>query len=214
MKSIIFDAIRIIVIGVLAGCAAALIVYLTGGTVSAQEQEINEMVLEVQSEPSSSTDNTPTILFENIQITDPLPDYVYSMTRKDYIKWAKAQNACAYHEAELIADKFKQRNPYRETYVQRNYGESESVGVMDTGYVDYNAWVERTYYSGASTFTVYKQNAWGGGPVVIINPYAKRPPKVMEYWHDPGKSSMTRYVADPDGVVKNKAEAEEFLEKY
>ena len=207
----IHECLKHIALGIIIGLIAVLTVSLVNG----QEQAIEEMVLELQDGPQplaiQQQPDKPAILFENIQITDPLPDYVYAMPREEYIKWAKAQNACAYYEAELIAEKFKKRNPYRETYVRQDVGVSDSVGVMDTGYVDYNAWVQRTYYAGASTFTVYKQNAWGGGPVVILNPYAKRPPKVMEGCN-PGDKVI--YVADPDNALPDFDAKKEFLKKY
>ena len=208
----IHECLKHIALGIIIGLIALLTVSLVNG----QEQAIEEMVLELKGEPSMAIQqqpDKPAILFENLQITDPLPDHVYAMPREEYIKWAKAQNACAYYEAELIAEKFKQRNPYRETYVRQDAGVSDSVGVMDTGYVDYNAWVERTYYSGASTFTVYKQNAWGGGPVVILNPYAKRPPKVLK-GGNPETGDMFIYVADPDNALPDFDAKKEFLKEY
>lgn len=150
-----------------------------------------------------------TIPFENLNIFEPFPDYVYAMPRPLFVKWAKMQNDGAYAQAQMLSDTFKMRNPYRETYVQSNaykarvqQSQSEQVsegGASMTG-------DQQTDFDGRNVQSVFRQESYGGGPVVIINPYCDRPAKVMF------KDDGTVYVADPDKTLKP-GQAEKLIEK-
>jgi len=150
-----------------------------------------------------------TIPFENLHIFEPFPDYVYAMPRVLFEKWAKMQNEGAYAQAQRLADTYRMRNPYRETYVQTSAYKalvqqkqaeqvSEDSAAMEG--------TQKTDFEGKNMQSVYVQEGFGGGPVVVINPYCDRPAKVMF------KDDGTAYVADPDKTLKP-GEAEKLIEK-
>ena len=150
-----------------------------------------------------------TVPFENLHIFQAFPDYVYAMPRPFFEKWVVMQNEGAYEQANRLSDAFKQRNPYRETYVQTNAYKalvqqsqhetvSENSAAMTAN--------QETDYSGKNTQSYYRQESYGGGPVVVINPYCDRPAKVII------KSDGTVYVADPDKTLKP-GQAEKLIEK-
>jgi hypothetical protein len=152
---------------------------------------------------------TVQVPFENLNIFEPFPDYVYAMPRPFFEKWAKMQNDGAYAQAERLSDIFKQRNPYRETYVQTNaykaqvqQHQAETVSENSASMTG----TQKTDYDGKNVQSYYRQESYGGGPVVIINPYCDRPAKVII------KDDGTVYVADPDKTLKP-GQAEKLIEK-
>jgi hypothetical protein len=157
----------------------------------------------------AETDNLDdVIVFSDMTAYDPLPTYVYAMPRGEYQRWAKAQNDMGYFDAANRAKAYRDRNPPPSTYVASSGVVIDTVGVMDTSDLTYRAWLDRTYYAGSQAFRVYTPTDWAGGPVVIINPFCKRPPKVM-------RVGDRFVVCDPDGVLKDRPElAEELLKEY
>jgi hypothetical protein len=150
------------------------------------------------------------IPFENMHIKSEFPDYVYAMPHKLYEKWVVMQNAGAAQKCQEMADVFRQRNPYNETYVQTSKYKalvqqqqaetvSENSAAMTAS--------QNTDYDGKTMQQVYRQEGYGGGPLLVLNPYCDRPPKVMF------KKDGTVYVADPDKVFKTQEEAEKLIEK-
>lgn len=146
--------------------------------------------------------------FEEILPFDELPDSCYAMPRKVYMKWAKLQNKGAYRQAQRMADAFSARNPYVDTYVQTS---DYSAGIDQEQHekvtpktADFSG-TQKTNYSGRNAQYTFRRDRWAGGPVNLLNPYSKRPPKVMF-----GKTGM--YLADPDGVVKTPEQARKILE--
>jgi len=133
--------------------------------------------------------------FENLNVYDELPDYVYSMPRKTYEAWAKLQNAGAYRQAERLADAHRERNPARETFIQTydyralvNQSQRESVSSCNAGFNG----AQDTFYSGRNVQMSYQLEPWGGGPVHILNPYCNRPAKVIT------DAEGVKHLVDPD----------------
>lgn len=150
------------------------------------------------------------IPFENMHIYSEFPDYVYAMPHKLYEKWVVMQNEGAAQKCQELADVYRQRNPYNETYVQSskykaNVSQKQSESVSET-----SAAMEASQsvdYDGKTMQQVYRQEGYGGGPLLVLNPFCDRPPKVMF------KDDGTVYVADPDKVFKTREEAEKLIEK-
>jgi hypothetical protein len=112
--------------------------------------------------------------FEEIGLFDPIPKWVLDMGPEFRIKWAKAHNETAVLKAQQRADAYRARNPVRETYVQnQEYNSSSSLDQnANNGY--YNSQINaetQTTYRGRSSQTTYREDQWGGGVVVILNPY-------------------------------------------
>lgn len=147
--------------------------------------------------------------FENLGPYDELPDYVYSMPRAVYQKWVKMQNAGAYRQAQRMADDFAARHPLIDTYVQ----DSDYVTTVDQEQheeVDHNSadfsGRQSTRYAGQNKQRTYRDQRWGGGPVLLLNPYTPRPPKVIF------KDGLA-FVADPDEQIETEEEAMKLLEE-
>lgn len=120
--------------------------------------------------------------FEDLGPFEELPDYVYSFSYDVYIRWAKAQNEKAVIKAAEISDEFVSRNPLTATYLQTNsydshvnQTQSESVSPTTANF----SGQQNIDYNGSTLYTTYFSDKWGGGPVNIINPFCKRPPKVI-----------------------------------
>jgi len=150
---------------------------------------------------------------EELRLLDPLPDHVYSMPRAKYIEWGKLHNDGAYLAAAEAAKAFRDKIPYNPTYVSTTTGSVDTAVITDRdnhynvcGTMSMRDYLARTYYASSTTFRSFEdRNSWGGGPVIVINPFAKRPAKVMEY-------NGRRYLADPDDTIKDKEAAKKFLE--
>jgi uncharacterized Zn finger protein (UPF0148 family) len=150
------------------------------------------------------------IPFENMHIKSEFPDYVYAMPRKLFEKWVVMQNEGAAQKCQEMADVFRQRNPYIDTYVQSSkyradVNQKQSEQVSETS-ASMEA-SQSTEFEGKTMQQVYRQEGYGGGPLLVLNPYCDRPPKVMF------KKDGTVYVADPDKVFKTREEAEKLIEK-
>lgn len=150
------------------------------------------------------------IPFENMHIKSEFPDYVYAMPRKLFEKWVVMQNEGAAQKCQELADVFRQRNPYIDTYIQSSkyradVNQKQSEQVSETS-ASMEA-SQSTEFEGKTMQQVYRQEGYGGGPLLVLNPYCDRPPKVMF------KKDGTVYVADPDKVFKTREEAEKLIEK-
>ena len=149
--------------------------------------------------------------YEELRLLDPLPDYVYAMPRATYIEWGKFHNDGAFASAAAAAQAFRDKTPYSPTYISTTTGsiDSATLGDRDNSYcgdTTLDTYLSRTYFTSSTTFRTFEdRNAWGGGPVVIINPYAKRPPKIIV-------SDGMKYLADPDNTIKDPTAAKLFLE--
>lgn len=104
-----------------------------------------------------------------LNVFDPLPASVLTLPMKDYTRWAKSHNKLAYEKAEYRARQFNKRHP------------RPSITVITTEYIG-TPLID--YYGGSTRTTIrrgmirqtqqtYRQPPWGGGPVVIINPYCR-----------------------------------------
>ena len=115
------------------------------------------------------------IPFENLNIFDALPAYTNAMSDEMFVKWAKAQNEMAYRQAQKRADEWNARNPALDFYVQTNDYDSDSDLNQQEKATSTGATVNAesdTRYRGRSTQQTFRdRNRWGGGPVVLINPY-------------------------------------------
>lgn len=113
--------------------------------------------------------------FEDLSVFDPLPIYTHGMPDDVFAKWAKAQNKMAYLKSRQRANEWDARNPALDTYVQDNNYTSTSDLDQSEGATSNGAKVGAssiTMYSGHSVHRTFRsRNRWGGGPVVIINPY-------------------------------------------
>lgn len=136
--------------------------------------------------------------FENLHIKQALPDYCYAMPRPMYERWCAAQNTRAVQESQRLADLARQRNPWRETYVQDNeytarvsQKQREKVSPTSASM----SGTQDTKYQGKNVQNVYRSGEVSGGPVVVLNPYAPRQAAVLF------KEDGTPYVADPDRTM-------------
>lgn len=112
--------------------------------------------------------------FEEIGLFEPLPAEVQAMPPSLRLKWIKAYNETAILQAQRRADSFRARNPVVATQVQdQGYTSQGSLDQnANSGY--YNSHVSaqtKTTYQGRSTQRTYRPEQYGGGPVVLINPY-------------------------------------------
>jgi hypothetical protein len=118
-----------------------------------------------------------TIPFENLHILQELPAYVQRMPDDVYVKWCQLQNAGALREAQRRADDYQARHPLIDTYVQDSeyttqVDQSQHEEVCPTS-ADFTG-KQSTKYSGKNRQFTYRNQRWGGGPVVVLNPYARR----------------------------------------
>ena len=160
--------------------------------------------------PVLGQEKTVVLPFEDLNIYDELPDYVYSMPKAVYQKWAKMQNKGAYREAQRNADAYRRRNPINPVYVQTNGYDSrvtqqqhEEVSPTTADFSGTN----NTKYDGRSAQRAFIPDQWAGGPVVLINPYVDRQPKMIYLPNGQG------VLADPDHVLDTEAKLEAFLKK-
>ncbi|MGB0600477.1 MAG: hypothetical protein ACPGLY_27690, partial [Rubripirellula sp.] len=148
--------------------------------------------------------------FEDLNVFDELPDYVYSMPKPVYRKWAKLQNKGAYREAQRKADAYRKRNPVNPVYVQSNDYDSRVTQTqheeVTPNTADFSG-TNNTKYNGRSTQRAFVPDQWAGGPVHLINPYVDRPPKMI---HMPNGQAV---LADPDHVLNTQEKLDAFLKK-
>ena len=118
---------------------------------------------------------TNVLPFEDINIFDPLPAYTNVMSDEMFVKWAKTHNLMVYRLAQQRADEWNARNPVLDLYVQESDYTSTSglnqneSGTPNSSSVDASS---TTNYDGKNIQRTYRSSdVWGGGPVVIINPY-------------------------------------------
>lgn len=108
--------------------------------------------------PESIPPRPPTMFFENLRPLQYLPEYTQRLSDEAFEMWAKQQNRMARQHVQRRADEWNVRNPIRETYVTED---NLSIPV----YNEYRARsVQRVYQSHVP---------WGGGPLMIINPYVR-----------------------------------------
>ncbi len=129
--------------------------------------------------PDQEPVDKPVILaFEEINIFDALPGYTLQMPDKLFQKWAKAHNEAARRRASQRAEDWVVRNPAMDVFVQNNDYDSSSTLNQSESANSNGATVDAassTKYNGTSVQRTYRsRDRWGGGPVVIINPYVRR----------------------------------------
>lgn len=107
--------------------------------------------------------NEPTVSVWTLGVYEPLPAFTKSMDDDEFASWAKLHNEHAYFMARQRADEFNCRQSQITTSVLTeefdNYG---SLGGL------FN-FPQRGY--SRTTQQYYSPKRWGGGPVLIINPY-------------------------------------------
>jgi hypothetical protein len=161
--------------------------------------------------PSFAQTKEVVIPFEDLKVFDEFPDYVYAMPHAVYVKWVELQNAGAYRKAERMADAWRERNPFRETYIQDSKYTAKVQQSQNESFSPTSATMagkQDTQYEGRNAQRAFKESGYGGGPVLVLNPYVDRPAKVII--NDDGVA----YVADPDKTIKNVTDALKMLAKF
>lgn len=150
------------------------------------------------------------IPFEELSWNDDLPDYVYSMPRRIYQEWAKAQNKAWARKIQRDADEFNSRNPQRVVYEQESdYDSTTEQETHETATPrshDFSG-RSRTNYDNNATQRDFMSQKWSGGPMHVLNPYAKRPAKLK--W-----GPMGVMVMDPDGTLDTQEKFEKFMKSH
>lgn len=100
-------------------------------------------------------------VYENLKISDDVPDYAAKMTPEQYKVWAEMQNEMAYYEAARRAS-------------EQSFGRTVYSTTLQT-FRNFGYWWGRGSSVTAATSETWTPTQWGGGPVLIINPYC--PPK-------------------------------------
>lgn len=117
---------------------------------------------------------TPT---EDIGLFDLLPPGTELMSNELFAKWAKAQNGAACKRAVERADAHAERYPIRYALAAENtYTLSSLLDQTDSAtYTSARVKAHTsTSYSGRNVQVAMPVTTrWGGGPVVIINPYVR-----------------------------------------
>lgn len=185
---------------------AATVMFVMTVPVLGQDQAVIEATV-----ASKQPTKAPVVVmpYEELNIYDELPDYVYAMSRPMYIKWAKAQNKGAYREAERLADRYRARNPVNPIYVQSNDYKSSVTQIQNESVTPNTAnfaGTSDTNYRGNSVQRAYVPQQWQGGPVVLINPYMPRPPRLL--YSDQGHP----LIADPDRTLDTDEKVLKFLD--
>ena len=115
--------------------------------------------------------------FANLGLFDPLPTYVQGMSDEEYIGWAKSQNEFAIRQAEDRADAYASRHPATYVLTQENsYTSSNSLSQVESGdgfSASLNARTGASYSGKGSQRSFLTTPRWGGGPVVVLNPYTR-----------------------------------------
>jgi len=115
------------------------------------------------------------IAFEEIGLFDPLPPDVAAAPLEFRQKWIKAYNEMAVRRAQQRADDSRRRHPVSETYVQeQGYTSSTWLDQQLEGFYPNVGISARSglRYQGRSEQRTFKGDEWGGGPVVLLNPYS------------------------------------------
>lgn len=115
---------------------------------------------------------------EHIGLFDLLPSDTSLMSNELFAKWAKAQNEAAYKRAEAAADAHVARHPIRYALVAENiYTSGGSLDQTDSAtYTSAHVRAKTTTsYAGRQVqISMPLTTRWGGGPVVVINPYVRQ----------------------------------------
>lgn len=108
--------------------------------------------------------NQPTTL----NALEPLPAAILTLPMADYTRWAKAHNKLAHEKADYRAREYNKRYPRSSiTVITTEY---EGTPLIEYGY---RAPTRTTIRRGIirQTYRTYRQPPWGGGPIILINPY-------------------------------------------
>lgn len=139
------------------------------------------------------------------RVFDELPEAVYTLSRAEYEAWAAGQNATNNSLRQMEADEFNMRNPQLDILVQ----DSEYKGLIDQQQGESATpngatfdGSQQTKFSGQTTQRTFRGSAWCGGPLHILNPYAKRPARA-EYagLNELGKPQFK--IVDPDRAIQS-----------
>lgn len=155
-------------------CALFAFLLVVAGAITVDENQPNDAKSIGVVQEAPPVEYMP---FEDLGVFDPLPIYTHDMLNDVFVKWAKAQNKMAYLKARQRANEWDARNPALDTYVQDNDYTSISDLDQSEGATSNGAKVDAkstTKYSGHSVQRTFRdRNRWGGGPVVVINPYVR-----------------------------------------
>lgn len=155
-------------------CALFTLLLVVAGAIMVDENQPNDAKSISVAQEASTFEYIP---FEDLGIFDPLPIYARHMPDDVFVLWAKAQNKMAYLKARQRANEWDARNPSMDTHVQDNEYTSTSDLDQSEGATSNGAKVgatSTTKYSGHSVQRTFRdRNRWGGGPVVVINPYCR-----------------------------------------
>ena len=115
--------------------------------------------------------------FANLGLFDPLPKSVQEMSDEEYAGWAKLQNEFAIRQAEDRADAYASRHPATYVLTQENtYTSSNTLSQYESGdgfSAALNAKTGTSYSGKGSQRSYLTTPRWGGGPVVVLNPYTR-----------------------------------------
>jgi len=113
--------------------------------------------------------------FEEIGLFDPVPEEIRKAPPEFRRRWIEMHNAEVVRRAQLRASEYQSQHPKPDVHVQtQRYTGTNTLDQQESGGY-FNSSLQataRTNYNGSSTHRVYQPDRWGGGPVVIINPYA------------------------------------------
>ena len=117
------------------------------------------------------------VYFANVGLFDPLPKYVQGMSEGEYARWAHLQNEFAIRQAEDRADAYASRHPSTYVLTQENtYTSSNTLSQSESGngfLAALNAQTGVSYSGKGSQRSYLTTPRWGGGPVVVLNPYTR-----------------------------------------
>jgi hypothetical protein len=117
------------------------------------------------------------LVVEVLTILQPLPEAVQNASMAQYKVWAELHNELSYERARMRSDAEAKRDRRLPVTVSdnqyRDAGQSE--GTRREGFLNTYQYPRRFNQNGSSRTTdrVMPVQRWGGGPVVILNPYVK-----------------------------------------
>lgn len=104
-----------------------------------------------------------TLDFRTLELFEPLPEVMQTAPMEVYAAWARAHNQIAYARAKCRADEFNNRHPVSSVYVIEN--QYTNLHRTNNFYQPYKSGTVR------ETYRTYSPKTYGGGPVMVINPY-------------------------------------------
>lgn len=105
-----------------------------------------------------------------LNLYEPLPEYIHTVPMEVYTQWAKAHNDLAYGEAQYRAQKFNKRypRPITTVVITEYAGNPQEHSHHQSRRTNIKRGILR------QTHRTYISTPWGGGPVLLINPYFRK----------------------------------------